>query len=135
MLPLYTVHSSFYCAYTRIRVADRNTITKLGLRLSRQELGAAGECSGIRRMGGCCGAPYSLWPLGRAGLLRIRMGGHCRWEKPGSSSIPSVFQHYIVIPCSTDSVSGRQLHHIERNVVHDSSRHPNAMAFNTSDTK
>ena len=27
---------------------------------SRQELGAAGECSGIRRIGGCCGTPYSL---------------------------------------------------------------------------
>ena len=36
----------------------------------------------IESMGGCCGAPYSLWPLGRAGLLR--MGGHRRWEKPGS---------------------------------------------------
>ena len=49
----------------------------------------AGECSGIRRTGGHCGAPYSLWPLGPAGLLR--MGGQCRWEKPGGPIFPVFF--------------------------------------------
>ena len=76
------------------------------MRLSRQELGAAGECSGIRRAGSCCGASYSLWPSGYAGLPR--MGSQRQWRKPGVPVFPVFFNtiekvtndnSYVTIDC------------------------------------
>ena len=62
------------------------------MRPSRQELGAAGECSGIRRIGGCCGAPYSLWPLGRPGLLRMgAWAANAGVKNPGVLNLFPVF--------------------------------------------
>ena len=78
-----------------VRGSPVGPILTRSMRPSRQELGAAGECSGIRRMGGCCGAPYSLWLLGHAGLLR--MGGHCRWEKPGSCTYSQCFSTLFLV--------------------------------------